>query len=260
MTGGRGAPVDHGALCRSVQKQAPEREKRPRWRGRGPRSAGWRGDETDEACVKARGRWACLGRAAGQAEAVDPPGSGLQGPENGRRGHQGVEARRALRQGQARPFNVAGGSRGEAGVGAGAPAGAVQRVNGRPGLNAARPRGRRGRTPPCASAKVRNRAGKTPLDVAAQGLELVSISGRELYRPKGIDALYVRRRPRVRLTPLFSGGWQERGLRSGTQPTPLVFGFGEACRLAGRWVGEEAEWLTGLRSCLLHGGTKRLVH
>ncbi len=178
-----------------------------------------------------------------------------------------VEVRRALRQGQARAFNVAGGSRGEAGVveralgaGAGARAEAVQRVNGRPGLNAARPRGQRGRTPPCAPAKVRNRAGKTPLDVAAQGLELVSISGRELYRPKGIDALYVRRRPRVRLTPLFSGGWQERGLRSGTQPTPLVFGFGEACRLAGRWVGEEAEWLTRLRSCLLHGGTKRLVH
>ena len=74
--------------------------------------------------------------------------------------------------------------------------------------------------------------GKIPLDVAAQNIDLLSISGHKLYGPKGIGALYVRRRPRVRLTPLFSGGGQERGLRSGTLATPLIVGLGEACRIA----------------------------
>jgi len=74
--------------------------------------------------------------------------------------------------------------------------------------------------------------GKIPLDVNAAGISLLSISGHKLYGPKGIGALYVRRRPRVRLAPLFSGGGQERGLRSGTLPTPLIVGLGEACRIA----------------------------
>ena len=73
--------------------------------------------------------------------------------------------------------------------------------------------------------------GKIPLDVG--GIDLLSISGHKLYGPKGVGALYVRRRPRVRIAPLFSGGGQERGLRSGTLPTPLIVGLGEACRLAG---------------------------
>jgi cysteine desulfurase len=60
----------------------------------------------------------------------------------------------------------------------------------------------------------------------------MSISGHKLYGPKGIGALYVRRRPRVRLEPLFSGGGQERGLRSGTVPTPLCVGLGEAAKIA----------------------------
>ncbi len=64
------------------------------------RPASWRLGGIGEACVKARGRWACLGRAAGQAEAVDPPGSGPQGPENGRRGHQG--SRSGARSGRVR--------------------------------------------------------------------------------------------------------------------------------------------------------------
>lgn len=63
-------------------------------------------------------------------------------------------------------------------------------------------------------------------------IDLMSISGHKLYGPKGVGALYVRRRPRVRLEPLFSGGGQERGLRSGTVPTPLVVGLGEAARIA----------------------------
>lgn len=64
------------------------------------------------------------------------------------------------------------------------------------------------------------------------GIDLMSISGHKIYGPKGIGACYVRRRPRVRLEPILSGGGQERGLRSGTVPAPLVVGFGEACRLA----------------------------
>ncbi len=77
--------------------------------------------------------------------------------------------------------------------------------------------------------------GKVPFDVA--GIDLASFSAHKLYGPKGVGALYVRRRPRARLQPLFSGGGQERGLRSGTLPTPLVVGFGEACRIAGSGDG-----------------------
>jgi cysteine desulfurase len=74
--------------------------------------------------------------------------------------------------------------------------------------------------------------GKVPLDVNAIQADLLSISGHKVYGPKGVGALYVRRRPRVRLTPLFSGGGQERGLRSGTVPAALVVGLGEAARIA----------------------------
>lgn len=76
--------------------------------------------------------------------------------------------------------------------------------------------------------------GKIPLDVNAMNIDLMSISGHKLYGPKGVGAAYVRRRPRVRIDPIFSGGGQERGLRSGTLPTPLVVGMGEACRIAMR--------------------------
>ncbi len=96
-------------------------------------------------------------------------------------------------------------------------------------------------------------AGKIPLDVHAQGIDLLSMSGHKLYGPKGVGALYVRRRPRVRLAPLFSGGGQERGLRSGTLPTPLVVGLGEACRLAGLEMAGEADRLAALRDRLLAG-------
>ncbi len=77
-------------------------------------------------------------------------------------------------------------------------------------------------------------AGKIPIDCTGWKVDLASVSGHKLYGPKGIGALFVRRRPRVRLAPLFSGGGQERGLRSGTLPTPLIVGLGEACRLAAR--------------------------
>ncbi len=94
-------------------------------------------------------------------------------------------------------------------------------------------------------------AGKIPLDVQAQGIDLLSLSGHKLYGPKGVGALYVRRRPRVRLAPLFSGGGQERGLRSGTLPTPLVVGLGEACRIARDEMADEAARLAELRDRML---------
>ncbi|XP_012535698.1 cysteine desulfurase, mitochondrial [Monomorium pharaonis] len=74
--------------------------------------------------------------------------------------------------------------------------------------------------------------GKIPIDVNTMNIDLMSISGHKLYGPKGIGALYVRRRPRVRVEPLQSGGGQERGMRSGTVPTPLAVGLGAACELA----------------------------
>ena len=92
--------------------------------------------------------------------------------------------------------------------------------------------------------------GKVPLDVTAMGIDLMSISGHKIYGPKGVGALYVRRRPRVRLAPLFSGGGQERGLRSGTLPAPLIVGLGEAARLAQAEMAAEAPALAALRDRL----------
>lgn len=74
--------------------------------------------------------------------------------------------------------------------------------------------------------------GKIPINVNDMKIDLMSISGHKLYGPKGIGALYVRRRPRVRIEAPQSGGGQERGMRSGTVPTPLVVGLGSACEVA----------------------------
>ncbi|XP_022342400.2 cysteine desulfurase-like [Crassostrea virginica] len=74
--------------------------------------------------------------------------------------------------------------------------------------------------------------GKIPLNVNDMKIDLMSISGHKVYGPKGIGALYVRRRPRVRIEAPQSGGGQERGMRSGTVPTPLVVGLGAACEVA----------------------------
>ncbi|MDI3308283.1 MAG: aminotransferase class V-fold PLP-dependent enzyme [Acetobacteraceae bacterium] len=98
--------------------------------------------------------------------------------------------------------------------------------------------------------------GRIPLDVEEIRADLLSISGHKIYGPKGIGALYVRRRPRVRLVPLLSGGGQERGFRSGTLPAPLVVGLGEAARLAaaeglldaGRIAGQRDRFLAALRA------------
>jgi cysteine desulfurase len=95
--------------------------------------------------------------------------------------------------------------------------------------------------------------GKIPLDVEAMKIDLMSMSGHKLYGPKGVGALYVRRRPRVRLVPLIDGGGQERGLRSGTLPTPLCVGFGKACALAAAEMVGEAARLKALRERLKAG-------
>ncbi len=89
--------------------------------------------------------------------------------------------------------------------------------------------------------------GKIPLDVNAMNIDLMSVSGHKIYGPMGIGALFVRRRPRVRLEALINGGGQERGMRSGTLPTPLCVGLGKACEIAGREMAAEAERLKMLR-------------
>ncbi len=94
-------------------------------------------------------------------------------------------------------------------------------------------------------------AGRIPLDVEEIRADLLSLSGHKIYGPKGIGALYVRRRPRVRLAPLFSGGGQERGLRSGTLPAPLIVGFGEAARIAATEGLLDSGRIAGQRDLLL---------
>jgi cysteine desulfurase len=96
-------------------------------------------------------------------------------------------------------------------------------------------------------------AGKIPLDVEAMNIDLMSISGHKIYGPKGIGALYVRRRPRVRLVALINGGGQERGFRSGTLPTPLCVGLGEAAEICMKEMDAEAKRLTKLRDRMLKG-------
>ncbi|WP_208111958.1 IscS subfamily cysteine desulfurase [Zavarzinia compransoris] len=89
-------------------------------------------------------------------------------------------------------------------------------------------------------------AGKIPLDVNDLGIDLMSISGHKLYGPKGIGALYVRRKPRVRLVAQMNGGGQERGMRSGTLSPPLCVGLGEACRIARTEMTLDNERIRGL--------------
>jgi cysteine desulfurase len=89
--------------------------------------------------------------------------------------------------------------------------------------------------------------GKIPLDVEAMKIDLMSISGHKIYGPKGIGALFVRRRPRVRLQAMIHGGGQERGMRSGTLPTPLCVGLGKAAEIAKAEMASENARLVGLR-------------
>ncbi|MBV1837198.1 cysteine desulfurase family protein [Acetobacter estunensis] len=93
-------------------------------------------------------------------------------------------------------------------------------------------------------------AGKVALDVGALDLDLASLTAHKMYGPKGVGALFVRRRPRVRLEPLFSGGGQERGLRSGTLPSALIAGFGMAARIAHEEGQKDARHLARLAETL----------
>ena len=102
-------------------------------------------------------------------------------------------------------------------------------------------------------------AGKIPLDVEAMNIDLMSISGHKIYGPKGIGALYVRRKPRVRLVPLIEGGGQERGFRSGTLPTPLCVGLGEAAEIAMKEMDAEAKRLAKLQARMLKGLNAKLT-
>jgi len=93
--------------------------------------------------------------------------------------------------------------------------------------------------------------GKIPVDVQKDGIDLLSISAHKLYGPKGIGALYVRRRnPRVQLSAIIDGGGHERGMRSGTLNVPGIVGFGKACELCQNEMVEESERLRRLRDRL----------
>ncbi len=102
-------------------------------------------------------------------------------------------------------------------------------------------------------------AGKIPLDVEALNVDLMSISGHKIYGPKGIGALYVRRKPRVRLVPMIVGGGQERGFRSGTLPTPLCVGLGEAAEICMKEMDAEAKRLKKLQERMLNGLRAKLT-
>ena len=100
--------------------------------------------------------------------------------------------------------------------------------------------------------------GKIPLDVNAMSIDLMSISGHKMYGPKGVGALYVRRRPRVRLESIISGGDQERGIRSGTVPVPLVVGLGRAADICSSEMEHDSTHIKRLHKKLFDGITTRI--
>ncbi len=100
--------------------------------------------------------------------------------------------------------------------------------------------------------------GKIKMDVDELNIDLMSISGHKIYGPKGIGALYVRRKPRVRLQSLISGGGQERGFRSGTLATPLVVGLGKAAALAKLEMEENEVHIRRLTKKLQDGLNKNI--
>ncbi|GMI68747.1 NITROGEN FIXATION S HOMOLOG 1, nitrogen fixation S (NIFS)-like 1 [Hibiscus trionum] len=95
--------------------------------------------------------------------------------------------------------------------------------------------------------------GKIKVDVDKWNVSLMSLSGHKIYGPKGVGALYMRRRPRIRVEPQMNGGGQERGIRSGTVPTPLVVGMGAACELAAKEMEYDEKRIKGLQERLLNG-------
>ncbi len=104
-------------------------------------------------------------------------------------------------------------------------------------------------------------AGKIPIDVEAMQVDLLTISAHKMYGPKGVGALYVRRRaPRIRLAPLIHGGGQERGMRSGTLNVPGIVGIGAACELSQSLMMEEMPRIRALRDALWEYLSANLSH
>lgn len=102
--------------------------------------------------------------------------------------------------------------------------------------------------------------GKIPIDVEEMNIDLMSISAHKLYGPKGIGALYVRRKPRVRLSALIHGGGQERGMRSGTLSPALCIGMGMACEIAQQDLPTESKYLLRLRDRFYNTIMQNLSH
>lgn len=102
--------------------------------------------------------------------------------------------------------------------------------------------------------------GKIPIDVNKEKIDLMSISGHKLYGPKGVGALYVRRKPRVRLEPIQSGGGQERGMRSGTVPTNLCVGLGASAQISLEDMEFDTERISYLSKRLIDKITSELTH
>jgi cysteine desulfurase len=100
--------------------------------------------------------------------------------------------------------------------------------------------------------------GKIPIDVDKWNVSLMSLSGHKIYGPKGVGALYMRRRPRIRVEPQMNGGGQERGIRSGTVPTPLVVGMGAACELAKKEMEYDDKRIRALQERMLNGVRAKL--
>ena len=93
--------------------------------------------------------------------------------------------------------------------------------------------------------------GKIPVDVQDMGIDLMSFSAHKMYGPKGVGALYVRKKnPRVRITAQMDGGGHERGMRSGTLPVPLIVGFGKACELCEQEMAKDTTRLIAMRDRL----------
>ncbi|MBA3967362.1 MAG: IscS subfamily cysteine desulfurase [Nitrospirales bacterium] len=101
--------------------------------------------------------------------------------------------------------------------------------------------------------------GKIPVNVQEMGIDLMSFTAHKIYGPKGVGALYVRRKaPRVRLEAMMYGGGHERGMRSGTLPVPLIVGFGKACELCEQEMSTESVRMAKMRDRLQEGIMNRM--
>jgi len=93
--------------------------------------------------------------------------------------------------------------------------------------------------------------GKIPLNVDEMSIDLMSISSHKIYGPKGVGAIYIRKKPKVRIRPIIHGGGQERGLRSGTLPAPLIYGFGVATKIAKERMESDTNYINNLSNYLI---------